>query len=74
MSDAKNYIVTLNESATTQDVHGLKLKISEHGGKVLDEFSLIKGFSVNLPKPAADFLKDHHVVNTIEEDKEVKIQ
>ncbi|GEQ72251.1 hypothetical protein JCM33374_g5938 [Metschnikowia sp. JCM 33374] len=74
MTDAKNYIVTLKDSASTEDVHGLKSKISEQGGKVLDEFSLIKGFSVNLPVPVADFIKSHQLVNSIEEDKEVKIQ
>lgn len=70
----KNYIVTLKDTASTEDVHGLKLKISEQGGQVLDEFSLIKGFLVKLNQPVADFIKDHHVVNSIEEDKEVKIQ
>lgn len=71
---AKDYIVTLKETASTEDVHGLKLVISEQGGKVLDEFSLIKGFLVKLPEQAASFIKSHNLVNTIEEDKEVKIQ
>ncbi|OBA24234.1 hypothetical protein METBIDRAFT_34250 [Metschnikowia bicuspidata var. bicuspidata NRRL YB-4993] len=71
---SKNHIVTLKETASTEDVNSLKLKIAEQGGVILDEFSLIKGFSVKLTQPVADFIKNHHLVNSIEEDKEVKIQ
>lgn len=73
MSD-KTYIVTLKDSATDQDTHSVKLKITELGGKILDDLSFIKGFSTKLPESVATFVKDHHLVSTIEEDKEVKIQ
>lgn len=74
MSDQKNYIVTLKDSASTDQISTVKLKVGELGGKILDEFSLIKGFSVKLPHAAADAIGKHDLVNSIEEDKEVKIQ
>ncbi|WPK25842.1 hypothetical protein PUMCH_003175 [Australozyma saopauloensis] len=73
MSD-KTYLVTLKDHATDQDTNTIKLKIDELGGKVVDDLSFIKGFAVKLPESAANFVKSHNLVSTIEEDKEVKIQ
>lgn len=70
----KPYIVTLKEEASDADVSSVKLKVSDLGGKVVDEFSLIKGFLVHLPESTAKTLQDHQHVANIEEDKEVKIQ
>lgn len=74
MSEEKTYIVTLAESCPHDDAAKLKLQVSEKGGKIVEEFSLIKGFVVKLNAPLADFIKDHHFVHSIEEDKEVHIQ
>lgn len=71
---SKPYIVTLKDSASDADTASVKLKVSELGGKIVDEFSLIKGFLVDLPASGAAFLLSHQHVATIEEDKEVKIQ
>lgn len=70
----KTYVVTLKDTASSEDTSSIKLKISELGGKILDDFAFIKGFSVKLPESVADFVKNHSLVSTVEEDKEVKIQ
>lgn len=73
MSAIKNYIITLKESCSEADVSAVKSKVSELGGTIKDEFSLIKGFSVSLPESISHTLKGHeHVVN-VEEDQEMKI-
>lgn len=74
MTESRSYIVTLKESASDLDVSTVKAKISELGGKVLDEFSLIKGFLVLLPPIHTDAILGHDLVLNVEEDKEVKIQ
>ena len=74
MTESKSYIVTLKESASDADVSTIKSKISELGGKILDEFSLIKGFLVLLPAIHTDAIEKHDLVLNVEEDKEVKIQ
>lgn len=74
MSGLKNYIITLKESATSADVSSLKQKVTEAGGKITNEFSLIKGFSAKLPEAHSKLLEGHEHVNSIEEDKEVHTQ
>ncbi|OUT23099.1 hypothetical protein CAS74_001407 [Pichia kudriavzevii] len=60
--DFKTYIVTLKENAA---VENFKKAINAIGGEIGHEYSLIKGFSIKIPSIR---------INTIEEDKEVKIQ
>lgn len=74
MSDHKNYIITLNETASDAEASSVKQKISEFGGKVGDSFSLIKGFTAQFPAVHADSFKNLAGVLHVEEDKEVKIQ
>lgn len=74
MTESKSYIVTLKESATAKDISAIKTKIGELGGKIVDEFSLIKGFLVKLPAIHTDSIKEHDQVLAVEEDLEVKIQ
>lgn len=74
MTESKSYIVTLKETASLADISQIKSKISDLGGKIVDEFSLIKGFLVKLPAIHTDTIKDHDQVLNIEEDLEVKIQ
>lgn len=74
MTDLKSYIITLKESASDVDYSAVKLKISELGGKIVDEFSLIKGFTAKLPAVHSELIKDHEHVFSVEEDKEVHTQ
>ncbi|CAN3504193.1 protease B inhibitor 2 [Diutina catenulata] len=69
-----SYIVTLKETASDADVANLKQEIQKNGGNVTSEFSLIKGFAVQLPDLAAQTVKDNANVLSVEEDKEVRTQ
>ncbi|KAI3403519.1 hypothetical protein KGF56_003676 [Candida oxycetoniae] len=75
MSDVKGYIVTLKEDCPDKTAESIKNQIKESGGKITNEFSLIKGFAVELPSVHADALgKKHPEIANVEEDKEVHIQ
>ena len=49
MSDSKGYIITLKDTCADSEASSIKSKITELGGKITNEFSLIKGFSAQLP-------------------------
>lgn len=73
MSTLKNYIVTCKETASEADISTIKSRIGDLGGSILNEFSLIKGFTASLPEHHFDIIKNHEHVFNVEEDKEVKI-
>lgn len=74
MTDFKNYIVTLKDTASAADLNTIKSKVSELGGTITSEYSLIKGFAAKLPSVHSSSIGEHSLVNSIEEDKEVHIQ
>lgn len=75
MSGLQSYIITLKESCPDSEANSIKSKISELGGKVTNEFTLIKAFSVELPAVHIESLPQEFTgIATVEEDKEVKIQ
>lgn len=74
MSEHKSFIVTLKETASEADLSSVKTKIHDLGGKVVSEFSLIKGFVAKLPLIHASSIKEDSAVLTVEEDGEVKTQ
>lgn len=68
------YIVTLKEDASDDLASKVKHQVSQFGGEVLSEFSLIKGFVAKLPDVHISSLKSHEGVANVEKDQEVKIQ
>lgn len=74
MTEHKSFIVTLKDSASDADLSGVKKKVTDIGGKVESEFSLIKGFVAKLPLIHASSIKEDSAVLNVEEDSEVKIQ
>ncbi|CUS22358.1 LAQU0S05e03576g1_1 [Lachancea quebecensis] len=50
-NNVKSYILTLddNQSALANKIQDLKSFVQEVGGKITHEYSLIKGFSLQLP-------------------------
>ena len=75
MSDSKGYIITLKDTCADSEASSIKSKITELGGKITNEFSLIKGFSAQLPTIHAEALpKDFAGIANIEEDGEVRTQ
>lgn len=73
-ADIKTYLVTLKDDATTDETDYFIQSINELGGKVTDELDCIKGYTIKMLEPVAEFLKEHNTVSSIEEDQEVKIQ
>lgn len=75
MSDSKGYIITLKDTCADSEASSIKSKITELGGKITNEFSLIKGFSAQLPTIHAEALpKNFAGIANIEEDGEVRTQ
>ncbi|CEP61375.1 Pbi2p LALA0_S03e01464g [Lachancea lanzarotensis] len=73
---AKTFIVTLKDQVTEPDVSSIKKSFTDLGGKIIHEFSLIKGFTVKVPEIGIDSIKEkhgNHIAN-IEEDQEVHTQ
>ena len=73
MTTLKNYIITAKDSITDADYSALKSKISDLGGHITDEFTLIKGFTAKLPSIHSSALSDHEHIASVEEDLDVKI-
>lgn len=74
MSDHKSYIITLKDTASDADVSSIQKKVTDVGGEVTSQFSLIKGFAAKLPAFHADSISKNEHILAIEEDKEVHIQ
>lgn len=68
------YIITLKDAITAQQTVNVQEEIANYGGKVVDNFTIIKGFSAELPESVAQTLENHDLVASIEKDLEVKIQ
>ncbi|KAK4223762.1 hypothetical protein QBC38DRAFT_486985 [Podospora fimiseda] len=69
-----SYIITLNESATDSELAEAKQHVKDQGGKIVHEYSLIKGFSFELPEGTVSTLAKKPYVASVEADQEVTIQ
>ncbi|KAF7580888.1 putative protease inhibitor [Clavispora lusitaniae] len=74
MTEHKSFIVTLKDTASDADLSAVKKQISSIGGKIVDEFALIKGFVAELPLVHAETIEKEPSVLSVEANKEVKIQ
>ncbi|QLQ77987.1 hypothetical protein HG537_0A02340 [Torulaspora globosa] len=73
----KSYIVTLKDTVPEGEVSKFKQSIDSLGGAITHEFSLIKGYTVQLPESLhINKLKDGFgsIIANVEEDKEVNIK
>jgi hypothetical protein len=67
------YNVTLNPDASHEKLQEAKDQVTDKGGKITHEFSLVKGFTAELPDDlVSTFESSEHV--TVEKDSEVKTQ
>ncbi|KAK5135653.1 hypothetical protein LTR08_004954 [Meristemomyces frigidus] len=66
-------MVSLKENASPDQLADAKKKITDQGGKITNEFTLIKGFSAELPEGQASILSSNEHLN-VENDGEVKTQ
>ncbi|PTB42783.1 hypothetical protein M441DRAFT_55843 [Trichoderma asperellum CBS 433.97] len=62
------YIVTLHDDATDEQIAAAKKKATEAGGKITQEYSLIKGFAVSYPEGTVSTLAEDPSVKAVEED------
>ncbi|KAF2713112.1 hypothetical protein K504DRAFT_461690 [Pleomassaria siparia CBS 279.74] len=67
------YNVTLKSGASPEELEAAKKKVTDSGGKIVNEFKLIKGFTAEFPKDAVHSLETNDHV-TVEADGEVKTQ
>ncbi|CCH59436.1 hypothetical protein TBLA_0B06100 [Henningerozyma blattae CBS 6284] len=73
---SKSYIVTLKDTVSEASVNSFKQSVQEIGGKIVDEFTLIKGFTVELPGTVQIQSleeKNSETIQTVEVNGEVSI-
>ncbi|KAF2010431.1 hypothetical protein BU24DRAFT_427561 [Aaosphaeria arxii CBS 175.79] len=67
------YNVTLKSGASPDELEAAKKKVTDQGGKIINEFSLIKGFTAEFPADKVNALETNEHI-TVEADGEVKTQ
>ncbi|KAI4635744.1 uncharacterized protein J4E87_000699 [Alternaria ethzedia] len=67
------FMVTLKDSAPKEELDKAKQHVTDQGGKITNEFTLIKGFSAEIPDDVVTTLSSNEHVN-VEADGEVKTQ
>lgn len=68
------YIVTLKENTSDDEANQIKQQIEQLGGKITQEYSLIKGFAAELPEVAASKVQSSPHVLLFEADQPVHTQ
>ncbi|PVH99737.1 hypothetical protein DM02DRAFT_672470 [Periconia macrospinosa] len=65
--------VTLKSGASKEELDKAKSHVQEQGGKITNEFTLIKGFTAEFPEDKVHTLSTNDHI-TVEADSEVKTQ
>ncbi|KAJ6258213.1 hypothetical protein Dda_7132 [Drechslerella dactyloides] len=65
--------VSLNEDASEEDLRMATRKAVEQGGKITQEYTLIKAFAVEFPDDVVNTLASLPCVNSVERDAKVTI-
>ncbi|OCK76801.1 hypothetical protein K432DRAFT_428466 [Lepidopterella palustris CBS 459.81] len=65
--------VTLKSGASPEELDNAKKTVTDQGGKIINEFKLIKGFTAQFPPDNVHSLKTNDHI-TVEADSEVKTQ
>ncbi|KAK8223230.1 hypothetical protein HDK90DRAFT_499808 [Phyllosticta capitalensis] len=68
-----NVNVTLKEGASEEELQKAKKTVKEQGGKIINEFKLIKGFTAEFPADKVSVLSTNDHI-TVEEDSIVTTQ
>ncbi|KAH8681033.1 peptidase inhibitor I9 [Xylariales sp. PMI_506] len=68
------YIVTCKTDATPEQVEAAKKHATDQGGKIVHDYKLTKGFSVEYPEDAVQTLESHEHVKAVEKDQTVTTQ
>jgi len=70
----KNFIVTLKKDSPADAKQKMKDDIVAQGGKIGHDYTLINGFSAELPDDHVSTLESHPHVENMEPDSEMKTQ
>ncbi|KAF2198107.1 hypothetical protein GQ43DRAFT_474844 [Delitschia confertaspora ATCC 74209] len=65
--------VTLKDGANPTELENAKKAVTDKGGKITNEFTLIKGFTAEFPEDSVQALESNEHI-TVEADSEVKTQ
>ncbi|KAG9195424.1 hypothetical protein G6011_00545 [Alternaria panax] len=65
--------ITLKKDAPKEELDAAKKHVTDQGGKIVNEFTLIKGFTAEIPDDAVSTLESNEHV-TVEKDSEVRTQ
>ncbi|KAF2816913.1 uncharacterized protein BDZ99DRAFT_456713 [Mytilinidion resinicola] len=65
--------VTLKSGANASELENAKKTVTDKGGKITNEFKLIKGFTAEFPADSVSALETNEHI-TVEADSEVKTQ
>ncbi|KAH7128695.1 hypothetical protein B0J11DRAFT_578874 [Dendryphion nanum] len=67
------YNITLKPDTDAKHIEEAKKSVTDKGGKILHEFSLIKGFTAEFPEDHFETLSSNDNI-TVEKDSEVRTQ
>ncbi|KAF1836422.1 hypothetical protein BDW02DRAFT_566999 [Decorospora gaudefroyi] len=65
--------ITLKKDAPKEELEAAKKHVTDQGGKIVHEFTLIKGFTAEIPDDAVSTLESNDKI-TVEKDAEVHTQ
>ncbi|GIK00132.1 hypothetical protein Aspvir_004150 [Aspergillus viridinutans] len=66
--------ITLNSSATDEQIKQVKDSITSSGGSIKSDFELVKGFTAEVPEGMVGVLSNHDFIENVEEDANVSTQ
>ncbi|CAI9631637.1 hypothetical protein AA0114_g12174 [Alternaria tenuissima] len=64
--------ITLKKDAPKEELEAAKKHVTDQGGKIVNEFTLIKGFTAEIPDDAVSTLESNEHV-TVEKDAEIQM-
>ncbi|EFQ96318.1 hypothetical protein P3342_005877 [Pyrenophora teres f. teres] len=64
--------ITLKKDAPKEELEAAKKHVTDQGGKIVNEFTLIKGFTAEIPDDAVTTLESNEHV-TVEKDAEIQM-
>ncbi|RPA85989.1 hypothetical protein BJ508DRAFT_322136 [Ascobolus immersus RN42] len=70
----QSLIFTLKPDCSDEEVQKFKDSIKNAGGKITNEYTLIKGFSCELPDEHIETFSSRPYVQDVEKDQEVRTQ
>ncbi|KAJ6256944.1 Proteinase inhibitor, propeptide [Drechslerella dactyloides] len=70
----QSFIVTLDDHASEEDLQSAKDTARNQGGKITNEYTIIKGFSVEFPDGTVHALDSIPCVKNVEADQIVTTQ